>query len=217
MSNSVDLLELIRTNNAAALEAELATNPARAGERTADGISLLQYAAYCRSEAAARVLRTRRPEMDIHEACCWGDVARVARLIQADPDCVKKNSADGFSPLGLACFFGHEALVDALLAAGADVNAAAANAFKVAPLHSACAVSHIGIVRKLLDAGADVNAKQMRGVTALHSAAHNGRTDIAELLLAHGADRSARMDDGKTPSDLAEDKGFEEAGRLLRG
>lgn len=122
MANSVDLLELIRANNAIELEAELATNPARARERTADGISLLQFAAYCRSEAAARVLRTRRPEMDIHEACRWGDVTCVARLIQTNPN---------------------------------DVNAAAANSFKVAPLHSACAVSHIGIVKKLLAAGTD--------------------------------------------------------------
>lgn len=52
MAETYDLTELIRTNNTTALEAELVTNPARAAERTVDGISLLQYAAYCRNEAA---------------------------------------------------------------------------------------------------------------------------------------------------------------------
>jgi ankyrin repeat protein len=202
MATVVDVTEWIRTNDLAALEAELATNPACAAERTADGISLLQYAAYCRNEAAAVILRTHRPEMDLHEACCWGDASRVARLIQTNPNDVNRSSADGFSPLGLACFFGHDALVDILLTAGADPNAASQNAFKVTPLHSACAISNIDIVKKLLAAGADVNAKQMRGVTPLHSAAHNNRTDIVDLLLAHGADPNAQMDDGKTPFDM---------------
>ncbi len=202
MAHPVDLAELIRTNNTAALQSELATTPARAAELTADGISLLQYAAYCRNEAAADILRTHRPEMDLHEACCWGDAGRIAHLIQANPKDVNRSSADGFSPLGLACFFDREALVDHLLASGADPNAPSQNAFKVTPLHSACAISNINIVKKLLAAGADVNAKQMRGVTPLHSAAHNNRTDIFELLLAHGADPYARMDDGKTPLDM---------------
>ncbi len=202
MTHPLDLAELIRTNNMEALQSELAMAPSRAAEKTADGISLLQYAAYCRNEAAADLLRTHRPEMDLHEACCWGDASRVAHFIQTDPDCVNTNSADGFSPLGLACFFGREALVDLLLAAVADPNAASQNAFKVTPLHSACAISNIDIVKKLLSAGADVNAKQMRGVTPLHSAAHNNRTDIFDLLLAHGADPDAQMDDGKTPFDM---------------
>ncbi len=209
MANVVDLAECIRSGNTEALTAELAANPARVSERAPNGISLLQFAAYCRSEASARILMSHLPEMDIHEACCWGDVDRVKTILRAYPAAANLKSADGFGPLGLACFFDHEWLVDVLLEAGADVNAASDNAFKVTPLHSASAISNLGIVRKLLEAGADVNARQDRGATALHSAAYNGRKDIVDLLLSYGADRTAKTVEGKTPMDFASEKGFQ--------
>jgi ankyrin repeat protein len=91
----------------------------------------------------------------------------------------------------------------ALLERGADVNAAARSAFRVAPVHAAAAVRDAATMTLLLDRGADANARQQLGYTALHTAAQLGDDNIIDLLLAHGADPRAAGDDGKTPSDLA--------------
>ena len=54
---------------------------------------------------------------------------------------------DGFTPVALAAFFGQPAAVKALIAAGADVNAAAKNGLKVAALHAAVAGGKLDIVQ----------------------------------------------------------------------
>jgi ankyrin repeat protein len=52
-----------------------------------------------------------------------------------------------------------------------------------------------------------VNAGVEGGHTPLHSAAFNGNVAIVRLLLARGADPNAAKDDGKTPLDLARERG----------
>jgi ankyrin repeat protein len=49
----------------------------------------------------------------------------------------------------------------------------------------------------------------------MHSAAANGNEALVELLLAEGADPEARTDDGKTPLDLAAERGHEVVATLL--
>jgi ankyrin repeat protein len=107
-------------------------------------------------------------------------------------------SADGFFPLGLAAFFGHEDAVRLLLARGANPNLSARNAMRVAAIHAASAAGSLPIARALVEAGADVNAVQQAGFTPLHAAAMSGRLDLVKLLLDHGADPSAKADDGRT-------------------
>ncbi|HEX9150055.1 MAG TPA: ankyrin repeat domain-containing protein, partial [Thermoanaerobaculia bacterium] len=122
---------------------------------------------------------------------------------------------DGFTPLGLAAFFGHPEAARLLLAAGSDPDQPARNATRVAPIHSAVAGGTVEIVRDLLVCGADVHARQDAGFTALHGAAAEGSVEMVRLLLAHGADRFAKNDAGKTPADLARERGREQAAELL--
>ena len=63
-------------------------------------------------------------QLNIFEAAATGQTDQLRALIQKDPSLVNTHSPDGFTPLGLAAFFGHSEAVDALLAAGAQVNAA---------------------------------------------------------------------------------------------
>jgi ankyrin repeat protein len=87
---------------------------------------------------------------------------------------------------------------------------------KVAPIHAAVSNGDLEIVRMILERGADVNARQQNDYTALHGAAGAGRMDLVELLLAHGADPSAVTDDGKTPADVAQERGQAATASRLR-
>ncbi len=139
----------------------------------------------------------------------------VRQILQRDPKLIDAYAADGFTPLGLASFFKHEALAEFLLSAGANPSLPSNNAFRVAPLHSAAASKNVKIAKLLIDAGADVNAKQQEGITPLHSAAHNGDLDMAELLLKRGSKKYQTTEKGKTPYDYAAEIGHVELMKLL--
>src|ERR687888_2793302 len=78
-------------------------------------------------------------ELDVFEASALGRTERLRELLDADPSLANAWAKDGFQPLGLASFFGNVDTARALVEAGAEVNSASRNDFKVMPLHSACA------------------------------------------------------------------------------
>jgi len=210
------LTGMIRSGHNDLLRQKLLEDPSVAAIKTEEGISLLQYAAYCRNDEAIALLTQYRSEYDIFEAASLGKLEIVSRLLREDPDLLNSFSPDGFTILGLASFFGHHELVRYLLASGADPNIASDNTLKVTPLHSACAASDFNIADMLIRKGADVNAKQAGGYTPIHSAAHNGKTDLVLLLIANGADIDARTDKGETTVSLALERGFADTAELLR-
>ena len=156
------------------------------------------------------------PELDICEAAAVGADERVQQLLGEDAGAAARRSPDGFTPLHLASFFGHEQAARLLVAGGADVNVRAENANRVAPLHSAAAGGHTAIAELLLDAGAAPDETQEGGFTPLHSAAHNGDLRLVERLLQDGADPRRATDDGRTAVDLAAEAGHEEVLDRLR-
>ena len=89
--------------------------------------------------------------------------------------------------LAAACTAGHAAVVQMLLAAGADVHASGDEA-----LLSASVQGHAAVVRLLLAAGADVHFADDR---ALRSASAYGEADAVAALLAAGANVHAKDDD----------------------
>ena len=125
------------------------------------------------ASSLARLLIEAGASLDIFEAAAAGSLERVESLASSDPSLVNSFAVDGFTPLGLASFFGHAGIVAFLLTKGADVNISARNDLGVAPLHSAAAGRHGEIVRVLLDHGADVNARDAGGRTPLQVAKEN--------------------------------------------
>jgi uncharacterized protein len=213
--NLEEIAELIKKGKNDLLEQQLNDNHSLADSKTEHGISLLQFAAYCRNNIAVDLLKKHKQKFDIFEASCIGNTQLVNQLLDKNPESINLFSSDGFNVLGLASFFGHLSLVELLLEKGADPNIASNNHFKVAPIHSSCAISHFDITELLIRYGADVNAKQTQGITPLHEAAHNGQIKLLKLLLDMGADINAKMENGRTPLFMANEKHFQETAELI--
>jgi ankyrin repeat protein len=178
--------------------------PALAQVTDENGVSAITKAAYYRKKEVVRLLLDTRMELNIFEATATGQTQQVKELIKKDPVLANSYSVDGFTPLGLAVFFGNREAVEALLAGGAKVNLASRETMKVTPLHSAAAAKELEIARLLIASGADVNARQAEmGFTPLHEAAGNGNVEFVQLLIEKGADINVKTNDGKTPLDFA--------------
>jgi len=213
---SVEKLELYITNaDLDGLEILLAENPALAKSRTSHHVSPLMLSCYYKKPEITGLLLKYHEDLNLFEASAAGKFDVVAHLVYTHPEAVNFYSEDGFTPLGLACYFGQYEIARYLVLKGADVNLPSNNGFKVYPLHSAAAANYTDIARMLIEHNAQVNVKQQAGATALHSAAQNGNIDLLILLLEHGADVNIRMEGGKLPADLAREKGFEEIAEAL--
>jgi ankyrin repeat protein len=212
-----ELVVAVEADDAETVRRLLGAEPALAGTATADGTSLVLHARYRFATAALTVLLAARgDDLDLFEAAACDRADIVARRLAAEPALAAAFAPDGFTALQLAAFMGSLGAVEALLDAGADVEAVARNPMAIRPLHASAAGRHLEISRRLVERGADVNAVQRDSFTPLGEAAQNGDLPLVELLLAAGADRSARTSDGRTPADLAEAAGHAQLAASLR-
>jgi ankyrin repeat protein len=213
---SAEQLELCITNDdVSGLDALLSKEPQLAKSRTSHHVSPLMLSCYYKKPEITELLLKYLDDISLFEASAAGKFDIVAHQVYTHPEAINFYAEDGFTPLGLACYFGHYEIARYLVLKGADVNLPSNNGFKVYPLHSAAAGNYTQIARMLIENNALINVKQQAGATALHSAAQNGNIDLLILLLEHGADVSIRMEGGKLPADLAREKGFVEIAEVL--
>jgi ankyrin repeat protein len=182
-----------------------------------ENVTPILMALYQGKPEEARLLAERAPHLSFGEAAALGDLERVRSLLADDASLLDSRTADGYPALGLSIFFRQPAVARFLIEQGADVNAAADNAQRVAPLHAAAAVQDRESMELLLARGADANAKQQLDYTPLHGAAARGDLEMAKLLLTHGAIRDARGSDDLTPTDIARKYGHPELAKWLEG
>lgn len=216
MTQHQDFLNSVTQGDAARVRDLLKQDPSLARVIDSDGVSAVLKAVYYNRKDVLDLLLSTRDDLDIFEASATGRTQRVEDLIRNDHTVVNAFANDGFYPLGLAVFFRHPETANALLNAGADVNAQARNAMKVRPIHAASAAAQTDVARSLIERGADVNARQQGGFTPLHEAAASGKLELARLFLDHGADLNAKTDDGKTALSLAIEARQEAMVKLLR-
>ncbi|XP_026286489.1 poly [ADP-ribose] polymerase tankyrase [Frankliniella occidentalis] len=190
-------------------------------------VSLQGYtASQVATENVNKILQTTKPtepvtscvdvESQMLEAAKAGDSEQVQRLLTACPQIVNCRDLDGrhSTPLHFAAGYNRVAVVEFLLAQGADVHAKDKGG--LVPLHNACSYGHYEVTELLVKHGASVNVADLWKFTPLHEAAAKGKYEIVRLLLKHGADVTKKNRDGATPLDLVRE-GDQDVADLLRG
>jgi ankyrin repeat protein len=211
-----ELIDAVNADDAARVAELVAADPAIASARDRDGVSALMLSRYRFGRATTDALLAADPELDVFEATTLGYIDRLRERLGEDPARATAFSADGFTALHFAAFFGKAEAAGALIAAGAPVNAYSQNELHVQPLHSAASGRHHEVCRLLIAAGADINATQRHDYTPLHSAAQHGDAELVELFLSAGADPTARLESGATAAETAESAGHADVARRLR-
>ncbi|MFQ5961722.1 MAG: PrsW family glutamic-type intramembrane protease [Candidatus Methylomirabilales bacterium] len=169
-----------------------------------------------------------------------GDAEKVRALLAKGADPNAKAEAGlpeaglpeaGVPMLGVAVSYRHRDVVEALLAAGAEVDAqtpSGETALKLASSlgrpdiadkiaarlkdrgpHVNVEAPDVAMVQLLLKYGASVNFKDRRKkMTPLHTAASHGRSDLVQLLIRQGADVNATDGLGQTPLHKAVEEAY---------
>ena len=218
---AIRLRDVIESGDVPALRALLAAQPTLIGARIDDGKARRSILHLC----------TDWPGR-------WPHVAQmIALIVEAggDPN-ARCEGPHTETPLHWAASCNDVDAIDALIAAGADIEADGAVIGGLTPLADAAAFGQWAAARRLVDHGATVSfwqaaalghVEQLRAeieamdterrTHALWSACHAGQREAAELLLAHGADPHWVGHDELTPRAIAEREGLTEFVAWLDG
>jgi len=206
---------LITTGDLYNLNQLLAQNPALAKNAFNDEVSPLMLSCYYKKPDATNILLKYLDEVDLFEAAAAGKFDILAFQVYNTPELIHEYNEDGFTPLALACYFGHYEAARYLIFKGAKVNQPIKGPSGITPLHLAVAGNHLDIVRMLIEHNVQINTQHDTGITPLHYAAKNGNLEMLVVLLEEGADVSIAMEDGSLPADLALNNGFFEIADIL--
>jgi ankyrin repeat protein len=217
MTDEDEFLTAVRKNDGTRVKAILERSPHLLRMRTPNGTPVLT-AAYHGAGDSLKVLVERTPEdaLNLYEASTIGNARRLKTILgQSRVRVNEPNKEEGFTPLGLAAFFGHGDAVKVLLDHGAEIDGTDKSRFANTALDAAVAANHAEVVKVLLAAGAKVEVRAVDGYTPLHKAAANGNLEIVRMLLDAGADPKATREGGQTPIDDAREAGHTALVNLL--
>jgi ankyrin repeat protein len=177
----MSIFELIDAGDARGARDLLAADPGQASARDDQGVTALMRASY-RGGPVYAAVRDAEPELDSWDRILVGESDGLPAADAWSPD--------GFTPLHIAAFAKNAAAAQALVDAGADVNAFATASFaRVTPLGTCAFVGATEVARVLLRAGADPTLTEIEGGSPLEAALHNGYRELVALLfvlVAHG-------------------------------
>ena len=121
------------------------------------------------------------------------DVVEVRSLIDRGANVNATGLHKTFAPdftymtaLHVAAYEGHNAVVEILLQANADMDVKTPQTM-ITPLYMACHEGHIDVGHTLLEHGAKIDERSYKGLTALCIASAKGHTEIVRALLEKGA------------------------------
>ncbi|MCH8266027.1 MAG: ankyrin repeat domain-containing protein, partial [Acidobacteria bacterium] len=124
-----------------------------------------------------------------------GNLSQVLQALSEGADV--DSEVEGLTALHLASQLGHASIVEALVAADADLDRKTPNG--ATPLRLASRSGHVAAMEALLVAGANVDTQDDEGGTALIVASQEGHEQIVRILLDARADINLPGSDGSTP------------------
>ena len=216
MADTKALFDLAQADDAAGLVAALPKDAESFRIRNENGETLFLFSLY-RGRAKCVEALVKHGKLSLQEAAAAGDTARVEGCLKSAPWSMNTLSADGWTALHLAGFFGRDDTLLRLLALGADPLQWGRAFDSNLALHAAASGGRIGkaAFAKLLAATGDPNIQTKGGATALMSTAANGSMEFVDMLLAGGANPKLKMSDGKTASDFARARGHADVAKRL--
>lgn len=143
----------------------------------------------------------------IHHAAYYGDIEAIDRLLQEDAGLLNAqfrgrpsvlltgHDAAECTPLMLAAYRGHDAVVARLLAVGANTNLQ--SHYGCHATNWACKDNHASTLTLLLDAGTPIKSERRGSWSAFKEAGLYGYTDCVAVLLDRGGD-ALEIDDSVT-------------------
>jgi ankyrin repeat protein len=217
------LYAAVTDGNLMALMLEYTSSEEISGEL---GESLLEEAAVQDQREVVELLESCGAPVSIFAACALGRTERVAELLTQNPDLLKESREDepyemleiaasrGYvelvkvlldrgatldESLALdgATLNGHIAVVELLIARGADVNSR--NDDELTPLQVAVSNGNLEIAKVLIAHHADSKLVDEERNTILHLAAMSNSSDIVRYLVKDGLDVNVRNRRGETP------------------
>jgi uncharacterized protein len=151
--------------------------------------------------------------VSVLEAAKSGDLPEVRTSLRQHSD-ANQTEPDGTTPLHWAVQQDRLDIVEALISAGANVNAK--NRYGITPLVLAATTGNASVTAALLKAGADVRVSVPETGSVLITAARTGNPEVVKLLLAAGADVNfSERYSGQTPLMWAAAEGHSEAVKAL--
>ncbi|CAM9265297.1 unnamed protein product [Chrysoparadoxa australica] len=166
-----------------------------------EGEELLRHLSTMSSSKATKAVNAadKSKRTALHLAAWAGGLGAVKALLRYKAN-ARAKAMDNFTPLHFASQGGHSECCEALLDAGAKINAVVSKGNKTA-LMLAASKGHVDTVKLLLEAGADPNAMSKNG----QSAAGFAKTDeIKQLIEAAVAAEDAKVDEADADSGEAE-------------
>jgi ankyrin repeat protein len=173
-------------------------------------------AAYLLSKGADAGASTLDGNTALHRAAMSGDLDMITLLLEQGAN-VNAQQKDGRTPLESAVFFGHGAAVRYLLSKGAKANGGDVG------LSRAVVQGNVEIVKALLDAGVEVKnrgnqvfpGRGFEPILVIACFSYNADPQIVKMLLERGADPAAKSQRGRTPLELARERGNEAVANVL--
>jgi ankyrin repeat protein len=154
----------------------------------------------------------------LYIACRNAHVDVVRFLLTKEPD-LSFRAFMGATPLHWAWFGGSRAVIDLLLAAGADPTVRDQSLRCTPRAFGICAPANWGfafLVRQRLAADTSLATLNDGTTSPLHEAARSGDMETVRLLLDAGADPALRNSEGRMPGEIAAECGHAELAELLR-
>lgn len=214
----MEFVAAVRAGRVEAVKAMLAMNPGLVNARDERGATAVLNAVYRGQDEVLKLLLEAGAELDIFEAAAVGDVKRLRKFLstkRARAELLNLSSAEGFTPLGLAAFFGQVEALEFLLSRGAEIDLVMDSRNRNTALDAAAAANELRAVEVLLAHGADPNIQAAGGYSPLHKAANHGNVAMVKLLLSKGARKDVKALDGRTPKDMVGGEDQKQVAALL--